>query len=977
MWPLFIRIYSTFLLFSYLTSFTTSQVHVPAAPDYVLMYQVTTGSPLKFSTSDFKEQQYNDDRDHIGTKGDFKEQQYNYDKDNTGTKEDVKEQRYSDDSDHTSTKDDRGKEATTDGFTTNAFCGSPPNILYGMLEEQFSTQNTFRIGSVVTYKCITNYANIPGAANTAICMSNGRWSLLDTFCKPNFCSSLPRLDYAQPKVSLLDKTIFTKGFKAFYDCRPGYTRVPGKINYVICTGDGTWSLPENFCTRRTCGNPGEANNAEMIAEDFLFGSKVTYICNPGYKMVSRRNYRECLANGAWSNALPECEVQLCLQPQTIKNGDFYPWKEEYAYLDSVTYTCNRPLALIGESSISCNEDGQWSSNAPECREVQCRTPNVENSRKISGTSGPYYFNSVVRFKCNSNHVLNGSDTIKCNINSQWEPKPPICLGICKSVPDISFAELVEPTTDRSFVEGTTLRFKCKAGFEPVPGESDTLRCSKTNAWDSSARWTSPSEFCTPKFCGNPEPINNGYISSGTPYFGYELIYECNRGYKIKANSTNKRRCQADGSLSLPIPECEVQTCPSPIKTLGTSFTPEKPQYQYNDRLNFSCDEGYELNGSFQSNCNHEGKWVPDLPTCIGICHTPTELKNAKLSFSHINKTIFYKGETVNFVCINGYTNYHEYKINRTCLGTFKWSHSTNFCTRISCGPPENIPNAVYKADDYLFGSEAVYKCTHGYKMVAGINSRKCLHTKKWSEPVPQCKVQTCSPPKDIEYGSYSIEKPIYTFEDKVTYSCDNLTLVGEASVYCTAEGTWSSKAPECKAVCKVPAEPKYGVLENSLDKNMYFKIGTTLKFKCRPGYIPVEKKSNEITCLDNLTWSEPEVFCERLSCDKPADIAHGQMHYKDFLFESSVNYTCKEEQGYTMFSRKNYRDCQADGTWSGKPPVCKESICDNIWELQEEARKCTSTPDEWIKYLQVQYLYLQIENLKLDIEIKKKKLSEK
>ncbi|CAJ0919302.1 unnamed protein product [Ranitomeya imitator] len=94
------------------------------------------------------------------------------------------------------------------------------------------------------------------------------------------------------------------------------------------------------------------------------------------------------------------------------------------------------------------------------------------------------------------------------------------------------------------------------------------------------------------------------------------------------------------------------------------------------------------------------------------------------------------------------------------------------------------------------------------------------------------------------------------------------------------------------------------------------------------------------------------------------------MQYDHFSFGSRVNYTCNP--GYSMTSKRNYRECQADGTWSGKPPVCKEPVCDQIWELQEEARKCTSTPDEWIKYLQVQYLYHQIENLKLDNEIKKK-----
>ncbi|KAM4701578.1 uncharacterized protein O3C94_002520 [Discoglossus pictus] len=58
---------------------------------------------------------------------------------------------------------------------------------------------------------------------------------------------------------------------------------------------------------------------------------------------------------------------------------------------------------------------------------------------------------------------------------------------------------------------------------------------------------------------------------------------------------------------------------------------------------------------------------------------------------------------------------------------------------------------------------------------------------------------------------------------------------------------------------------------------------------------------------------------------------------------------------------------------SFKPAVQKEDIsCDKIWATQEAIRKCTTTPEDWKKYLEVQYLYLQIENLKVDIERKKK-----
>ncbi|XP_040195456.1 C4b-binding protein alpha chain-like isoform X2 [Rana temporaria] len=780
------------------------------------------------------------------------------------------------------------------------------------------------------------------------------------------CSFPPRLDYAQPRDSYLSQTTFSKGSNVNYNCRPGYVRVPGVRIYATCLEDGTWSNPGIFCKRRSCGNPGEAENAEMTADDdFSFGSKVTYVCNPGYRMTTRRKYRECLADGTWSNALPECAAQLCPPPPDIINGVVYPLKDEYSYLDSVTYSCNRNLALIGESSVSCKEDGEWSSNAPDCKVVNCLNPHVPNAIKISGTSGPYNLNSVVRFVCpTSTHVLNGSDTIKCNQNSEWEPTPPRCLGVCRYVPEIYFAEPVEPTRENFFVQGTTLQFKCKEGYKPVPDVNNVLTCSGRT-------WTSHKTFCIPIYCGNPGPISNGHIQTGTFFFGSGVTYECRIGYTIIGDGY--RRCQADGTWSLPIPECEVKICPYPNITPKTSFIPVKIQYQYGDKLTYNCSEGYQLTGESESVCNHEGRWSPKLPSCRGICNAPKQLEYAQLNEIFLDGKTFFQNDKVLYTCRKGYSRNYEYNNTLICLGNFKWSHPEPFCSRISCGPPETITNAVYEAKNFLFGSEAVYKCEKGYNMVLGNNTRKCLDTKKWSDPIPKCEVQTCPPPEDLVNGSYSVQKKIYTYLDSVTYKCDHLNLVGEALVSCTAEGTWTSGAPECKAVCNSPSELGYGELVETFSQKHYFNVGTSLKYKCRPGYISTDKASNEITCGPDLKWSEPEVFCERLSCDNPGDIANGQMQFKDFLFESRVTYTCKP--GYTMISKRNYRSCQADETWSGTPPVCKASICDNIWELQEEARKCTSTPDEWIKYLQVQYLYLQIENLKLDIDIKKKKLS--
>ncbi|XP_077151306.1 complement receptor type 1-like [Ranitomeya variabilis] len=841
-------------------------------------------------------------------------------------------------------------------------CRSPPDIPYAELKDDILKQVDFLPGGIASYKCKSGFVYIPGAKDFVTCV-DGKWSTNDFFCTPKACGFPPRLEYGLPRDEDLERTLFSVGTKIMYVCRPGYTKIPGKSALVTCMDDSTWSPPNVFCKRRSCGNPGEAENGQMQAENLDFGSRVTYTCNRGYKMTTKRNYRDCQANGAWSNQVPVCEVQICEAPFPILNGHYYPEKEEYSYLDSVRYVCSGNLQIIGDHNMFCKEDGTWSSDAPECKSVQCSDPHVYNAYKVSGYSGPYLMNSAVRFSCRPQYVLIGSDVVKCNQSSKWEPELPKCVGVCQFLPRFKYAEIVEPTNESRFLEGTELKYKCKEGYELAPGAVATVTCS-------GFKWSPSTEFCTPKLCVEPEPTPNGRIIAGSLSFGTRITYICDIGYTMK--SLSYRECLSNQSWSLPIPECEVQTCLAPEWSNNGWIEPEKQQYFYNDTISFGCHEGYKLIGQDIITCNHDGRWNYKEPECRGICKDPPTLDYAILDIQNKPTAIYVVGNKVQYKCRCGYvrnTVNKHYSI--TCLENSEWSDIPKaFCNRRSCGHPPAIKNAISDAKDFLFDSKAVYKCEKGYKTDSPSNSIKCESNGRWNGTLPVCTVQKCSPPEDLENGSYSLKKNEYLYGETVTYKCNTLQLVGKASVSCTDEGKWSSSAPQCRDACTSPPELPFAAVDIEVSNPEYADREESLQYKCRPGFVPVSGSNNKITCLENLKWSQYDIFCRAISCGHPGQIDNGEMQYDHFSFGSRVNYTCNP--GYSMISKRNYRECQADGTWSGKPPVCKEPVCDQIWELQEEARKCTSTPDEWIKYLQVQYLYHQIENLKLDNEIKKK-----
>lgn len=58
---------------------------------------------------------------------------------------------------------------------------------------------------------------------------------------------------------------------------------------------------------------------------------------------------------------------LCAAPELPANGEYHPQKDEYTYLDSVTFSCQKPLEVVGNPSISCTGTGEWSSNSPTCK----------------------------------------------------------------------------------------------------------------------------------------------------------------------------------------------------------------------------------------------------------------------------------------------------------------------------------------------------------------------------------------------------------------------------------------------------------------------------------------------------------------------------------------------------------------------------------------------------------------------------------
>ena len=55
----------------------------------------------------------------------------------------------------------------------------------------------------------------------------------------------------------------------------------------------------------SCPYPRSPSHGSLSGDDFTFGKKISYNCEPGYKITGSRT-RTCTASGTWSGTQPTC-----------------------------------------------------------------------------------------------------------------------------------------------------------------------------------------------------------------------------------------------------------------------------------------------------------------------------------------------------------------------------------------------------------------------------------------------------------------------------------------------------------------------------------------------------------------------------------------------------------------------------------------------------------------------------------------------
>ncbi|KAB1258517.1 Complement receptor type 1 [Camelus dromedarius] len=622
---------------------------------------------------------------------------------------------------------------------------------------------------------------------------------------------------------------------------------------------------------RSCKTPADPLNGVVhIDTNTQFGSRITYSCNRGYRLIGHSS-AECIISGdsvIWETEPPVCERILCGPPPAIANGDFVSTSREYfPYGTVVTYRCNlgerkrKLFDLVGEPSIYCssedNQVGIWSGPPPRCiMPNKCTRPEVENGIMMSENRSLFSLHEMVRFACQPGFAMKGPSTVQCQGQDQWVPELPRCSRVksCAALLDqLPNGRVLVPL---NLQLGAKVSFVCDEGFQ-LKGSSASY-CVLVG---TESLWNSSAPVCEQILCPNPPDILNGR-HTGNPLevfpFGTEVTYTCDShpetGVIFSLTGESTIRCTSDGHgngiWSSPAPHCE-------------------------------------------------------LP---GRCTAPDPFQFAKLKIP-TNESEFPIGTSLKYEC---HPEYRRYSFSITCLANLTWSSVEDVCKRKSCETPADPVNGVVHIDtNTQFGSRITYSCHTGYRLI-GHSSAECIisgDSVMWDTGRPVCE-------RELKSLSPFIPWSILELPPRITRN--------------TFHPSWQRDPPDVKSCAALLDQLPNGQVLAPLN----LQLGAKLSFVCDEGFqLKGSSASYCVLVGMESLWNSSAPVCEQILCPNPPDILNGRHTgnpLEVFPFGTEVTYTCDShpETGviFSLTGESTIRctsDGHGNGIWSSSAPRCE------------------------------------------------------
>ncbi|KAJ3586583.1 hypothetical protein NHX12_012980 [Muraenolepis orangiensis] len=734
-------------------------------------------------------------------------------------------------------------------------CDRPASNNANVYLDSSSTQ--FPSGATVRYTCAVGYAHVGGSRYRTCYPGKGTWSPLKIRCEPKSCGSAGEIengeyDYTGVEFGGMATAACNEGQVIQYRCPQG--TLVGQAN-LWCTENGTWSAPPPACRASSgaCERPA-SNNANVYLDSsstqFPSGATVRYTCAVGYAHVGGSRYRTCYpGKGTWSPLEIRCEPKSCGSAGEIENGEYVYTGVEFGgmvtaacnegacdrpasnnanvYLDSsstqfpsgatVRYTCAVGYAHVGGSRYrTCNPGkGTWSPLEIRCEPKSCGSAGeIENGEYVytgvelggmataacnEGSSTQFPSGATVRYTCAVGYAHVGG--------SRYRTSSSGASSRACDRPASNNANVYLDSSSTQFPSGARVRYTCAVGYAHVGG----TRYRTCNP--GKGTWSPLKIRCEPVHCDPPE-TNAEMTSIWRASYTYRQViqYRCPQGTLV---GQAYLWCTENGTWSAPPPVCRASsgassgTCDRPASNNANVYLKSNStQYPSGARVRYTCAVGYaHVGGSKYRRCYpRKGTWSPLKIRCEPkSCGSAGEIENGEyvytgVEFGGMATAACNEGQVIQYRCPQGTL---VGQANLWCAENGTWSAPPPVC-RASSGacerPASNNANVYFDSSSTQFPSGVTvrYTCAVGYAHVGGSRYRTCSPGKgTWSPLAIRCEPVHCDPP-ETNAEMTSIWRASYTYRQVIQYRCPQGTLVGQAHLWCTENGTWSAPPPACR-----------------------------------------------------------------------------------------------------------------------------------------------------------------------------------
>ncbi|XP_059208412.1 complement factor B-like [Centropristis striata] len=165
-----------------------------------------------------------------------------------------------------------------------------------------------------------------------------------------------------------------------------------------------------------------------LTKELHSNSIVVYQCPEGY-YPSPHMTRTCQGS-TWNPAprrSQKCKLVECPDPNVLEHGSVLPPQPKYFVDNETTFECYSGYRLQGSDRRVCLPNGKWSGSTPICSHDSgstCPDPGIPPG--ASRTGNIFDVDDTVKYSCNNNMILVGSKERVCQENGQWTGYEPAC-----------------------------------------------------------------------------------------------------------------------------------------------------------------------------------------------------------------------------------------------------------------------------------------------------------------------------------------------------------------------------------------------------------------------------------------------------------------------------------------------------------------------------------------------------------------------